>query len=297
VEKKLYNLLAQKPFSLMSQSELDFVEKAGAEPSGGSFISDLKFLESNSEDFVSYKTFDKPSVNKFTKSKKNTLAKSLALVLILAIASMLSFFFFYGDNTPNAQYQFALLPDGTEIQLIDGASYSIDEKSFLENREVRLKGNAFFDVSRNEDVPFNVRFDDINITVLGTSFYINENTQEIHVMHGKVKVSNDNADVILTMGESLIYADNKLEIKELDQPRAKLFSGQYQNEPLSNVIKDISQFLGIEIISTSPIGNCSYTGEFNAVTAKEALDELSILFHLEVIYEQDKVSINTSVCN
>ena len=281
----------------MSQSELDFVEKAGAEPSGGSFISDLKFLESNSEDFVSYKTFDKPSVNKFTKSKKNTLAKSLALVLILAIASMLSFFFFYGDNTPNAQYQFALLPDGTEIQLIDGASYSIDEKSFLENREVRLKGNAFFDVSRNEDVPFNVRFDDINITVLGTSFYINENTQEIHVMHGKVKVSNDNADVILTMGESLIYADNKLEIKELDQPRAKLFSGQYQNEPLSNVIKDISQFLGIEIISTSPIGNCSYTGEFNAVTAKEALDELSILFHLEVIYEQDKVSINTSVCN
>lgn len=39
-------------------------------------------------------------------------------------------------------------------------------------REVELKGEAYFEVEKNEDKPFIVKTDEFNVRVLGTSFNI-----------------------------------------------------------------------------------------------------------------------------
>ena len=59
-------------------------------------------------------------------------------------------------------------------------------------REVELKGEAYFEVAREEDRPFIIKTGDINTHVLGTSFnlrhYEKEDHIEVALVSGNVKV-------------------------------------------------------------------------------------------------------------
>jgi transmembrane sensor len=63
------------------------------------------------------------------------------------------------------------LPDGSIVHLNknSGILYAAD---FNSRRNVRLKGEAFFEVRHNKDVPFNVQAGDIKIVDIGTAFNV-----------------------------------------------------------------------------------------------------------------------------
>lgn len=87
------------------------------------------------------------------------------------------------------------LPDGSKVILNENSqlSYSGD---FNENtREVKLTGEAFFDIARDESRPFIVRTGQVETTVLGTAFNVKAFPElakvEVTVVRGRVKVGND----------------------------------------------------------------------------------------------------------
>jgi ferric-dicitrate binding protein FerR (iron transport regulator) len=64
------------------------------------------------------------------------------------------------------------LEDGSIVYLSDDAKLDYPPR-FEENiREVYLQGNALFDVNGNKERPFLVNTQNIQVEVLGTSFYI-----------------------------------------------------------------------------------------------------------------------------
>ena len=60
-------------------------------------------------------------------------------------------------------------------------------------REIRLDGQAFFDVAKNREKPFIVHTEDMSVEALGTAFelfsYDMENKMEAILLNGKIKVS------------------------------------------------------------------------------------------------------------
>lgn len=106
----------------------------------------------------------------------------------------------------------AQLPDGTEVWLNGGSrlTYNPDMNN-LENREVTLEGEAFFDVAKNAAKPFSIHTSRMDIKVLGTSFnvkaYTGDQTTEATLITGAVEVIlNDGMErnVKLTPNQKII---------------------------------------------------------------------------------------------
>ena len=115
-------------------------------------------------------------------------------------------------TTIPGQIKDVYLPDSTLISMAGSSSIRYDAKSYgKERRVVEMKGKAFFKVTRNETRPFSVYTERTEVTVLGTSFQINEQPDgtDVNVMTGKVSfgaTGNETDKVILTAGMSASYS-------------------------------------------------------------------------------------------
>ena len=81
------------------------------------------------------------------------------------------------------------LPDSTLVALAGDSWIRYDAKRYdKERRAVEMNGKAFFQVTRNEARPFSVKTSQTEVTVLGTSFQIDEKptVTEVNVVTGKV---------------------------------------------------------------------------------------------------------------
>jgi hypothetical protein len=95
-------------------------------------------------------------------------------------------------NTNNtAAYQVVYLSDGSIIKLAPGSSVKHQRLFTGDRREVYLKGEAFFKVSKNKAKPFYVYTNNIVTRVVGTSFNVSASSQGnviVAVRTGKVMV-------------------------------------------------------------------------------------------------------------
>ena len=100
------------------------------------------------------------------------------------------------------------LPDGSVV-LLNSNSELVYDKDF-DDRLVTMQGEAFFKVQKS-DVPFVVQTSNGKITVLGTSFNVKEDKEqlEVEVETGSVEVKVDDQISKLKRGESTIYNDAK----------------------------------------------------------------------------------------
>jgi transmembrane sensor len=106
----------------------------------------------------------------------------------------------------------SMLPDGTTVWLNAGSKLFYDDNFSGATREVRLEGEAFFDVVKQPQRPFIVHTSGIDIKVLGTSFnvksYPDDKTVETTLYHGSVKIFRENESeksaIILKPNEKVI---------------------------------------------------------------------------------------------
>ncbi len=92
------------------------------------------------------------------------------------------------------------LPDGTMVRL-KGKSTLIYADNFAANRRVKLDGEAFFSVMRDELHPFSVEGNQVTVTVLGTEFNARmvslDTLSEVSVSSGRVQVASGTSSVTL----------------------------------------------------------------------------------------------------
>ncbi|SHM79652.1 FecR family protein [Mucilaginibacter sp. OK098] len=90
------------------------------------------------------------------------------------------------------------LPDGSIVHINKNSAISYSG-NFKSKREIRLTGEAFFNVKHNEAAPFTVHVNDISIIDVGTAFNVKSrlHNTEVIVESGIVKVSKNNNAVQL----------------------------------------------------------------------------------------------------
>ncbi len=173
------------------------------------------------------------------------------------------------------------LPDGSRIWLNENSK--ITYSAVFEKRQITLEGEAFFEVEKLAEKPFEIVSGNATTTVLGTSFnvraYPQEDKIEVTVERGKVKLALSKTPeklVILEKGESgiVLKKEEKVEkeVQEIINSDAwKTEKLEFNDTPLKDVIESLERYFNAAIeVSVPSILNCHYNGNFG----KKALPEI-----------------------
>jgi transmembrane sensor len=184
------------------------------------------------------------------------------------------------------------LADGSQVWLNSGSSLRYPDKFYDKERVVYLKGEAYFEVHSDKSKPFIVQTQNLNVIATGTKFNVmafkNDHLAEVTLVEGKVTIDEPNAKgspVIISElkpNEHLEYdavsGKSKLEVEDVYKYIAwkdgKLI---FRNEPLSEVVKEISKLYNVEIeLQGSKLQEYRYRATFQDETLSEILKLLKI---------------------
>ncbi len=171
--------------------------------------------------------------------------------------------------------QEVVLPDGSKVSL-RSKSNLVYRKSFSENRNVELQGEALFEVAKNKDYPFTVETKQGTVTVLGTVFSVRafegENYTRTLLKEGRVQFADlqENETVILTPGQEakLVKGEKNIQVKKVkNMDRALAWHSHnfsFDNETLESILAVLSDAYDKKLqIKDKTIGDTRYTLKFN----------------------------------
>lgn len=204
-------------------------------------------------------------------ARKNAAAKVVSLeqrspwlkiaVAILFLAGS-ALFYFYQFNVPELQFvtnneiKADTLSDGSIVTLNKASVLKYPKKFSGKQRSVILaKGEAFFDVAHNKQLPFIIVAGRTSIRVVGTSFNVkNKNGNvEVIVETGVVQVTRNGQRVLLKPGEKvLVKQDERLFKKESNPDQLYNYYRSKQivanNTPLWRVVEILNEAYDCKIV-------------------------------------------------
>ena len=186
----------------------------------------------------------------------------------------------------------SLLPDGTTVWLNAGSKLHYENDFNGSSREVRLEGEAFFDVVKQVDRPFIVHTSGIDIRVLGTAFnvksYPEDKTVETTLYRGLVQVSRqediEKKPIQLKPNEKLILP------KQAAKEEEKL-----SEEKTALVKKAPASFIITHIDSTKKESERFETAwlysrlEFRGNSFEELAHKLERWYNVTILFADEKV--------
>ena len=160
-------------------------------------------------------------------------------------------------KVPVGQTYHISLADGTQVWLNAATELQFPTRFCKEFRRVRLRGEAYFEVSKNVGRPFIVELDsNTNIEVLGTSFnikaYEDDGKVEALLEKGKILMVANGRSVGLIPGELGIY-ERGGEISLYRPDRLEAYtawrSGKFifENASLYQVAKELARWYGLRV--------------------------------------------------
>lgn len=173
--------------------------------------------------------------------------------------------------------QFRLvLSDGTKVWLNSASSLKYPTVFTGKKRNVEISGEAYFEVAKNANMPFNVKINNQTaIEVLGTAFnvsaYEDEETIYTTLLEGKVRLLQHN----------LIKGNGKREAVLAPGEQAQVSYVETQNEGIKLIRTDTEQVMAWK----------NGLFNFNEKKLNEVMNQLSRWYDIDVIYEAEAPNI------
>lgn len=166
-----------------------------------------------------------------------------------------------------------ILQDGTEVNLNSGSSLEFPSRFTGDSREVRLRGEAFFNVVKQDGKPFVVTTGEVRVRVLGTLFnlksYEDEREVKATLLKGSVSFEAGDHTVVIQPGEQAIF-DKAAKQTNLHKVNTEPFVAWTQHlfyfdrTSLEDIMRSLSRWYDVDIIYEG-IGlddmNTFYTGK------------------------------------
>lgn len=292
-EEQVKQWIAQDPANLDYYNQLKKVWDTSAEIARVSAVDENKAWQK----FASRVAEAKQSRNPFSWMK---IAASIVLLTGLAV---LAYFIFDRPNVKEltvTSQQTVLndtLPDGSVVTLNKQASIMYPSKFTKNKRAINLKGEAFFNVTPDKKKPFIITANDVEITVVGTSFNVKTDSisTEVIVETGIVRVTKNGKTVELKAGERIQLTDNnnavqKQEVKDhlYNYYRTKEFV--CDDTPLWKLVEVINEAYGTNIIiGRNEIRDMQINTTFNNESLEQVLEVIRITFGIKVTRTGDQI--------
>jgi transmembrane sensor len=190
--------------------------------------------------------------------------------------------------------------DGTKVWLNSGTVLKVSNDFGTKNRDVELKGEAFFDVNRGE-IPFKVHFKNKEVVVLGTSFvaeaYPDEAFCKVTLVEGTLQINDATGRFIrqLHPNQQILMPDNPAE-KITTREVSTLFyeswingNIRFKEERLADVATRLERWYNVDIRFTSEeASNIRFTGTvLKNKPIDQSLKAIGILLPIKIKYESN----------
>ena len=198
------------------------------------------------------------------------IAASLLVItgLFLTLSSSTSII-----ETSVAENTLHTLPDGSVVKLNANSIIEYDKNDFLENRKLKLTGEAYFKVAKGSK--FTVETTKANVSVLGTEFNVidRKGIFEANCYEGKVSVSNQKYNEILTASNGVRIINNTLVTLKTDQNEPQWISkvSTFKKVPLYVVINELQNQYPIQINAQNIDQNQLISTSFSHTNVMQAL--------------------------
>lgn len=188
-------------------------------------------------------------------------------------------------NIPRGgQYQITLA-DGTKVWLNSASRLSYPTNFKGTERIVELTGEAYFEVSKNKEMPFKVKVNGAEIQVLGTHFNVNayqDAPVKTTLLEGSVRLFNQKSKMLLKPGQegTVDKNTNNILIKEVNARMAVAWKNGYfvfEDENIVEIMNQVSRWYDIEVEYQGEVTNKTFGGTYaKTKTISELLKGLEL---------------------
>lgn len=205
-------------------------------------------------------------------------------------------------SNPRGQKSTVILPDGSKVSL-NSESYIEFRQDFSEGRQVKLVGEAFFDVVHDVEHPFVVNSGDVMVRVLGTSFNVQafpfDESMSVAVVTGRVLVENTQnssaRDVLLP--QEMVRINHKTGVfkKSNYNPDELAWKDDilaFNKASFNEIVGRLERWYGVDFVirRSVPITD-GFTGHYKNPSLKVVLEGMSFSSDFKFTIKGDSVII------
>ena len=198
------------------------------------------------------------------------------------------------------------LPDGTLVWLNAGSRMTYSQGFGVDNRKVELEGEGYFEVKRNEKIPFFVKTKDLQLQVLGTKFnfrdYPEDHEVVVSLLEGKVELNNllrEEKEAVLSPDERAVLnkANGLLTVESVTASNASQWTDGYlffDEELLPDIAKELERSYNVKIhIANDSLKTFRFYGNFvrREQNIQEVLEALASTEKMQYKIEERNITI------
>ena len=195
------------------------------------------------------------------------------------------------------------LPDGSTVWLNAGSKMVYSQGFGVSDRRLAFQGEGYFEVEKNDEMPFLVQTHDVNVTVVGTKFnfrnYPEDEEAVVELLEGKVALENqlkEEAVRYLSPNEKMVLhkATGEMDITSAKVKEATLWTENillFDEDLLPDIVRELERSYHVQIeIENEDLKQTRFYGQFNQLEQNiyEVLDMLSETGKLKY-HEEGKV--------
>lgn len=195
------------------------------------------------------------------------------------------------------------LPDGSTVWLNAGSKMVYSQGFGVSDRRLAFQGEGYFEVEKNDEMPFLVQTHDVNVTVVGTKFnfrnYPEDEEAVVELLEGKVALENqlkEESVRYLSPNEKMVLhkATGEMDITSAKVKEATLWTENillFDEDLLPDIVRKLERSYHVRIeIENEDLKQARFYGQFNQLEQNiyEVLDMLVETGRLEY-QEKDKV--------
>ena len=195
------------------------------------------------------------------------------------------------------------LPDGSTVWLNAGSKMVYSQGFGVSDRRLAFQGEGYFEVEKNDEMPFLVQTHDVNVTVVGTKFnfrnYPEDEEAVVELLEGKVALENqlkEESVRYLSPNEKMVLhkATGKMDITSAKVKEATLWTENillFDEDLLPDIVRELERSYHVQIeIGNEDLKQTRFYGQFNQLEQNiyDVLDMLSETGKLKY-HEEGKV--------
>ncbi|MFD2162583.1 FecR family protein [Paradesertivirga mongoliensis] len=313
-EEKYWNLMSRYLSNDLSIEETDeLLAWLGDDPARADLLKELQQTWDATKNYPEDFHVDtkagwqrlKASINVSEKIVELRPRNSMRWLSIAASLILISVAVFFGYKSLNSsqlievatlkgQQKEVVLPDGSKVWLNENSLLTFNsDLNEAQSRNVELSGEAFFEVTRNPDVPFIIETAGTLTQVLGTSFNVRQNGEggtKVSVVTGKVSFKpsqNPGQELILLPGDAGLITREGYAAKSKFENRNFLYWKDrelvFNNSTLSEVLKTLETSYRVRFeLKDEELLEHRITTSFKDIPLDQAIQVLEAMLDLHV---------------
>lgn len=216
----------------------------------------------------------------------------------------------YVERTmPAGKTAILTLSDGSKVHLNSESTLRFPKQFGSKTREIYLDGEAFFEVTADEDRPFEVYAGNLKTTVLGTAFnvkaYPGEQQTQIAVEHGQVAVEKEDStrmSMLVTPNQWATFDKKNKKLKKESGDIHRIVAWKegillFHDRTVAEVTEMLERWYGTDIaVENEALNNCVLHGEHKEESLENVLEAMQFALDMNYKFTEEGVRITGGRC-